>query len=73
MSWLMVGSIKPWFRQQGDVLYKMYIPVYHYITVEKFKQEKYGHISSNCSMPYRCGLPHGSGNYTIPVKEASTD
>lgn len=55
------------------------------VTVEKFKQgglvqcrncQRYGHISSNCAMPFRCvkcGLPHGPGKCEIPAKEENTE
>lgn len=38
--------------------------------------QRYGHVSTNCSMQYRCvkcSLPHGPGNCKVPKKEENIE
>lgn len=55
------------------------------VKIQKYKQEgliqcrncqRFGHISTNCQMPYRCvkcGQSHGPGNCLIPGRESNTE
>lgn len=55
------------------------------VRLERFKRggliqcrncQRYGHVSSNCSMPYRCvkcSLSHGPGNCKIPKRELNIE